>query len=96
MVLFSILKLIHGGILYNNKNDINMLMQNKYYVIPVVNVDGLAYIERQFKKTGIIEHKRKNNHFDEPCKSSEHGRKTSGMRNGVDLNRNYASNWGVG
>jgi len=42
MPLFSLLRLIHGAIIHNDRKFINLLVQNKYYVIPVVNVDGVA------------------------------------------------------
>jgi murein tripeptide amidase MpaA len=39
MPLFSILKLLHGA-LHQDQESINLLRMNKYYVLPVVNVDG--------------------------------------------------------
>lgn len=63
-------------------------MQNKYYVIPSVNVDGVAFIEDEFLKTGRLPEKRKNmNVQSKECTTAEAG---------VDLNRNYDFNWGVG
>jgi len=60
MTLYSILKMIHGGLIHNNKRYFNLLMQNKYYVIPTVNVDGLVYIEDHYHKEGKLLEKRKN------------------------------------
>lgn len=45
MVLFSIVKLLQAGIVNNDEETVQMLKNNKYYFIPVVNVDGLALIE---------------------------------------------------
>lgn len=65
-----------------------MLVQNKYYVIPSVNVDGVAFIENEYVKTGSLLDKRKNMHItSNKCKIKEAG---------VDLNRNYDFKWGVG
>ena len=52
--------MIHGGLLHNNKRYFNLLMQNKYYVIPTVNVDGLVYIEDHYHNEGKLLEKRKN------------------------------------
>lgn len=63
-------------------------MQNVYYVIPTINVDGLAYIEDVYKKTGIFEKKRKNMHIvSKACGPTQAG---------VDLNRNYGTMFGFG
>jgi hypothetical protein len=56
MVLFSVLKMIHGGIIHKNQRDFNMLVQNKYYAIPTVNVDGLAFIEENYLNKGEYHH----------------------------------------
>ena len=68
-----------------------MLKNNKYYFIPVVNVDGLALIEEDHlinpKTTGILD-KRKNmgpNGGGDECKGP--------TEYGVDLNRNYGIDW---
>ena len=52
--------MIHGGILHGDKRYNNLLLQNKYYIVPTVNVDGLAFIEDIYRKTGVLEEKRKN------------------------------------
>lgn len=57
------------------------------YIIPVVNPDGVAYIERNEKGDGHIELKRKNGRIDEDswwCPE---------VLQGVDLNRNYDVSW---
>lgn len=89
MVLFSLLKMIHGGILHKNQRDFNLLVQNKYYIIPTINVDGLAFIEDHYLKDGQYYHQRKNLHVDShaDCKLGTQG---------VDLNRNWGYNFGNG
>ena len=44
-VLFTALNLIHGGLFHGNEEYKQLLKQNKYYLIPSLNVDGTAYIE---------------------------------------------------
>lgn len=85
--LFSILKLFHG-LIHGDKASISMLLQNRYLVVPTVNVDGLAYIEDQYMSTGKVETKRTNMHI----MNTECG-ETFG---GIDLNRNYDFNFGKG
>lgn len=86
MPLYSVLKLLHGGVIHGEKHYVNMLIQNKYYVVPVVNVDGLAYIEHKFVTTGVFSEKRKNMNIadTEMCPDENQG---------VDLNRNYGVSW---
>lgn len=65
-----------------------MLVQNKYYVIPTVNVDGLAFIEDNYVNKGVYYHQRKNLHEiskDSKCKKGAQG---------VDLNRNWGFSFG--
>ena len=87
MVLFSLLKMLHGS-LHGSERDMKLLIQNKYYVIPTVNVDGLAYIEDTFLKTGIVPEKRTNMDI--------HTTNCNKTRAGVDLNRNYGYKFGAG
>ena len=54
MALFPILKMIHGGIVHNDLKQQKLLLQNKYYVIPTVNVDGVAFMEDHYFKTGEL------------------------------------------
>jgi hypothetical protein len=89
MVLYSALKMIHGGVVHKNKRYRNLLMQNKYYMVPTVNVDGLAYIEEIYAKTGVLEAKRLNMNIGK-------GLGCNSTLAGVDLNRNYDFNFGQG
>ena len=45
MVLFTALKLIHGGVVHKDKRYESLLAMNKYYIIPSINVDGVNFIE---------------------------------------------------
>jgi len=84
--LYAILRMLHGYV-HQDPHYVDLLTQNKYYVIPVVNVDGLAYIEEEWNKTKTLKNKRKNmNPHDNfnGCDATE---------SGVDLNRNYAVDW---
>ena len=56
------------------------------YFIPIVNPDGVAFIEFAEQGDGTIELKRKNTRI-----SPE--RKCSPVNTGVDLNRNYNISW---
>ena len=54
------------------------------YVIPIVNVDGVAFIEANQNGDGTIPLKRKNARYTGKCKKVD---------DGVDLNRNYDVSW---
>lgn len=60
MPLYSILDLLHGMV-HGNKEKILLLEQNKYFVIPVLNIDGFHSIYDEYMKTGELVLKRKNN-----------------------------------
>ena len=89
MVLYSVLKMIHGGIINDDPKYKKLLEQNKYYVVPTVNVDGLAEIEKAYLKDGTFLMKRKNMDT-ETCQNC------SLENSGVDLNRNYGFSFGEG
>jgi hypothetical protein len=84
-------KLIFEGIVNQNQEYFKLLAQNKYYLIPTVNVDGAALIEKTYKKDGIIIWKRTNMNINTPLNHT-----CTVDDAGVDLNRNYAYNWGTG
>jgi hypothetical protein len=63
MVLFTALKLIHGGLVHKDQRYQNLMAMNKYYVIPSINVDGVNFIEEKYRETGLILPKRTNMHF---------------------------------
>lgn len=72
-----------------------MLEQNKYFFLPIFNVDGVALIEKNWPDTHKIVPDRKN--MDSKYSASE----CKGMSNekvgvdyGVDLNRNFGIDFG--
>lgn len=89
MVLYSVLKMIHGGIINKDPKYMKLLEQNKYYVVPTVNVDGFAEIEKAYLKDGTFLMKRKNMD-EETCKNC------NVENSGVDLNRNYGYSFAQG
>jgi len=48
MPLYSAIKLLHSALVLNNEKYQNMLMQNTYYIVPIINVDGVMLIENGF------------------------------------------------
>jgi murein tripeptide amidase MpaA len=63
------------------------------HIIPVVNPDGLALIEKDYARTGKVLKKRKNQN-PSAMVSPEKGQ-CAPEDSGVDLNRNYGMDWGV-
>jgi len=92
MPLYTILKLLHGYV-HQRQDDINMLIQNVYYVVPIVNVDGVAVIEEAFKKTGKVVLKRKNMNTNGSEECMAKASNNPDHEAGVDLNRNYGVTW---
>ena len=66
-----------------------LLSQNKYFVIPMVNVDGSYTIYQKYMETGELVLKRKNNN-----KNYEGDSACPEIMEGVDINRNYGYHWG--
>ena len=79
-----------------NRKARNLLAQNKYYVLPVVNPDGVALIENDYLNNhrGILK-KRKNMNPDATWNSNK-GFQCLPEDSGVDLNRNYGVDFDVG
>ena len=67
-------------------------MKNKYWVIPIINVDGSTVILEEFKKTGKLIYKRKNNN--RKLELIQGNAQCELWQQGVDINRNYGFNWG--
>ena len=86
VAFFSLLKMLHNGLAHFDKSALSLLKQNKYYVIPSVNVDGVAFIENRYLATGQLLRKRKNMHQRSDACGPDRG--------GVDLNRNYGYKFG--
>lgn len=57
---FELLKLIQMGHLLKDEFYEKILQQNRYYFMPIFNVDGVALIEEFWKKDGEILPRRKN------------------------------------
>lgn len=64
-----------------------------YYIVPIVNVDGAALVQKEFEKTGLVIKKRKN--MSPNATYSTKGYTCAEEDSGVDLNRNYAVDFGV-
>jgi len=45
MVMFTALNLLHKGLILKDPKAIRQLAQNVYYIVPTINVDGVAFIE---------------------------------------------------
>ena len=92
MVMFSLLSLIHSGIVNENENTKNVLSQQKFYFVPVINIDALNAIEDSHNVnpdfTVLALEKRKNM---VQLASQSNCENKEGQEIGVDLNRN----WGV-
>lgn len=52
--------MLHGSLVRKEPRFRNMLAQNKYYVLPMINPDGLALVEDYFNEKNEIMKKRKN------------------------------------
>lgn len=63
-----------------------MLVKNKYYFLPTLNVDGSAVVEDNWVKNGKIINKRKNMN---PALFVRCGEENSG----TDINRNFLVDW---
>lgn len=86
--VYEMLKLLKKGAVSKEDKYANLLAQNKYYFMPILNVDGVAYIEEQWEKTHKIPPDRKNMN---PSYDNCAGVKDA---SGVDLNRNFEVDFG--
>ena len=93
MAFYQLLKLIHDGVVWKEEGALNLLQQNKYYFVPIVNADGVAYVERGFGNNMKIAKKRKN--MNPQAIVGLQGIRCDLDDTGVDLNRNYATSWGL-
>tara|TARA_B110000285_G_scaffold219197_1_gene269527 strand:+ start:103 stop:378 length:276 start_codon:yes stop_codon:yes gene_type:complete len=68
-----------------------------YYILPVVNPDGVALIEEQFNKHPEQKTmKKRKNMSPNAVYSQQQKYNCSDEDSGVDLNRNYGVDWGIG
>lgn len=89
--LYQILNLLHGSLVRKEQKYRNLMAQNKYYVLPMINPDGLALIEEVFEDKHEILKKRKNQSPDAKRSNTYTQYECLPEDAGVDLNRN----WGV-
>ena len=92
MPLYSVLDLCHGY-LHGDHEKTQLLLENKYFVIPMLNTDGSYTIYDEYLKTGQLIYKRKNN---DRVEEKKQGKRCSLERGGTDINRNYGYLWGNG
>ena len=62
MPLYTVIYLLHGYV-HGYQETLTLLRRNKYFVLPIVNVDGSFTIMEQYEQTGELILKRKNNNF---------------------------------
>ena len=86
MTFSVLLKLLHG-MHYGDTSTLHILKTTQVYIIPVVNPDGVAFIEENETGDGQILLKRKNG------RPSKWGCVMGPVGEGVDLNRNYDVSW---
>lgn len=88
MVTNEMLKLIQLGYIQKDPFYQRLLTQNKYYFMPIFNVDGSAFIEKGWVETKKILPKRKNANGAYKCGG------ITDVDGGVDLNRNFGVDFG--
>lgn len=88
MVTYEMLKLIQLGYMQKDPYYEKLLTQNKYYFMPIFNVDGSAFIEKNWVDLKKIVPKRKNTNSAFRCAQSTE------VDGGVDLNRNFGVDFG--
>ena len=82
------LKLLTKGAVQKDEAFRELLKNNKFYFIPVLNVDGVAFIEKGWNEEHKIIPQRKNLDTQKGCSNMLNGDA------GVDLNRNFAIDFG--
>jgi len=89
MPFYIIFKLLHG-VIHNDDYYVDLLKDNTFYFVPMLNVDGVFDIEQTFFQTADHVMKRKNRN------DSWGGKWLCGddTYTGVDLNRNYGFSHG--
>lgn len=85
MVMYELLHLLQAGVVNSDPYVENILAKNKFYFLPVLNVDGVAAIEEDHMNTGHIKNileqrKNMNPNATSRCRKGE---------GGIDLNRNF-------
>lgn len=93
MPLYTALKMLHKAFVQNDEKYLNLLMQNTYYIVPIINVDGVSLIEKDFQKSFHILNQRKN--MNPNAIKDKTGTPCQAQMSGVDLNRNWGVDFGV-
>lgn len=89
--VYQMLKLLMKGVVQKNSSYEELLKNNKFIFIPVLNVDGVAFIEKGWEENHKISPQRKNL---DPTNSCGLMTQEDGGGGGVDLNRNFAVDFG--
>jgi hypothetical protein len=93
--MFKAVQLIQQGVINKDKTYENFLKDNKYYFVPILNVDGVALIEQGWEKDHKILPVRKNR---DPVMAAGIDSKSLAQAppetQGVDLNRNFGVQFG--
>lgn len=93
--MFKAVQLIQQGVINKDKTYQEFLKNNKYYFVPILNVDGVALIEQGWEKDHKIIPVRKNR---DPVMAAGSDAKSLAQApaetQGVDLNRNFAVQFG--
>lgn len=76
---------MHQGLYQNKDRYQQMLLQTKFYILPVLNVDGAALVEENWISKNKIINKRKN--------MNPNYAQCGDENSGVDLNRNFGIDW---
>ena len=79
------LKLLRLGAIENDAKWKQLFQQNKYIFMPIFNVDGVNFIEENWNENHKIAPKRKN---------MDNGYSSDPITGGVDLNRQFAIDFG--
>lgn len=58
--VYQMLKLLHKGVVQKDSHYEELLKNNKFYFIPILNVDGVAFIEQGWNENHKIIPQRKN------------------------------------
>jgi murein tripeptide amidase MpaA len=87
--VYEMLKLLKHGAIEKDPHFEKLLNQNRYFFLPILNVDGVSMIEETWNKTHkIIPHRK--NHDKEMSSNCPHPDEDIG----VDLNRNFGIDFG--
>lgn len=101
MNIYQMLKLLQKGEIEKNQDYSKMLDETNFYFIPILNVDGVNFIEENWVKTKkIVPQRKSRNHVNGNCleKKNENGQSLTqleaSIEAGVDINRNFAIDFG--